>query len=131
MIHTRAKNSSRKRTHALPQPDLFSYADAEMRRPRPVEEPPRDNPKRRQPVAASRAIRRAVAPPLNDSRDTVAPPKLISVSRALKRYSIGRTKLYELIGVGHVKAVKLGTKTLIDVAATDAYFDALPQSNPA
>lgn len=131
MIHGRARGAPRKRTHTMPQPDLFAFADAEAKQPRPlVEEPPRDAPKKRQPSKERRIVSRVVAPSHSDAGETIAAPKLISVTRALKRYSIGRTKLYELIGNGHIKAVKLGAKTLIDVALTDAYFDTLPQSNP-
>ena len=54
-------------------------------------------------------------------------PKLMSVPTALDRYGIGRTKLYALIGVGEIRAVKLGSKTLIDVASADAFFDSLPE----
>ena len=54
-------------------------------------------------------------------------PKLMSVPAALNRYGIGRTKLYALIGVGEIRAVKLGAKTLIDVESADAFFDALPE----
>lgn len=54
-------------------------------------------------------------------------PKLMSVPAALDRYGIGRTKLYALIGVGAIRAVKLGSKTLIDVASAAAFFDSLPE----
>jgi excisionase family DNA binding protein len=57
-----------------------------------------------------------------------AAPKLISVGKALERYGLGRTKFYELIGSGAIRAVKLGSKTLIDVAQADAYFDSLPRA---
>jgi excisionase family DNA binding protein len=114
----------------MPQPDLFAFADAEAHRPGPlVEAPPQDAPKKRQPSRERRIVSRIVASPPSCAGETLAAPKLMSVTRALKRYSIGRTKLYELIGDGHIKAVKLGAKTLIDVALTDAYFDTLPQSN--
>jgi hypothetical protein len=54
-------------------------------------------------------------------------PKLMSVPAALDRYGIGRTKLYALIGIGEIRAVKLGAKTLIDVESADAFFDSLPE----
>jgi hypothetical protein len=53
-------------------------------------------------------------------------PKTIAVKAALHRYGIGRTKLYELLAMGALKASKLGAKTLIDVEAADAFFGALP-----
>lgn len=48
------------------------------------------------------------------------------VKEALRRYGIGRTKLYELLGAGAFKASKLGAKTLIDVETADSFFGALP-----
>jgi hypothetical protein len=54
------------------------------------------------------------------------PLKMISVTSALLRYGIGRTKFYELVAEGHIKTVKLGAKTLVDLAASDAFFDGLP-----
>lgn len=44
----------------------------------------------------------------------------------LHRYGIGRTKLYELLGAGALKASKLGAKTLIDVESADSFFSSLP-----
>jgi excisionase family DNA binding protein len=54
-------------------------------------------------------------------------PKLVTVARALQDFGIGRTKLYELIKAGAIRAVKLGGRTLIDVASADAFFEALPE----
>ncbi|MEQ1619234.1 MAG: hypothetical protein ABL883_12930 [Terricaulis sp.] len=48
------------------------------------------------------------------------------VKEALHRYGIGRTKLYELLGTGALKASKLGAKTLIDVECADTFFGGLP-----
>jgi hypothetical protein len=38
----------------------------------------------------------------------------------------GRSKLYEVVGLGLVRAVKLGSKTLIDTASLLAYLQTLP-----
>jgi hypothetical protein len=53
------------------------------------------------------------------------------VKEALHRYGIGRTKLYELLGSGVLKASKLGAKTLIDVECADSFFSTLPDFRPA
>lgn len=64
--------------------------------------------------------------PMERRSITERQPKMISVSDALGRYGIGRTKLYALIGDGRIRAVKLGMKTLIDVNVADRFFDSLP-----
>jgi hypothetical protein len=45
----------------------------------------------------------------------------------------GRSKLYEVVGLGLVRAVKLGRKTLIDTASLLEYLETLPaaQIRPA
>ena len=53
-------------------------------------------------------------------------PKTMPVKQALRRYGIGRTKFYELLASGAIKASKLGTKTLIDVETADSFFNGLP-----
>jgi excisionase family DNA binding protein len=57
---------------------------------------------------------------------TLHKPLSISVSQAMARYGVGRTKIYELLGDGSLKARKLGAKTLIDVEAADRFFLSLP-----
>lgn len=54
----------------------------------------------------------------------------INVASACSRYSIGRTILYRLLLDGHIRAVKLGTRTLVDVASMDRYFATLPEILP-
>lgn len=70
--------------------------------------------------------------PVKD-RQRIRPPDKpisISVNEALVRYGIGRTKLYELLGNGSLKAKKLGAKTLIDVASADVFFETPPDYRP-
>jgi len=57
---------------------------------------------------------------------TLSKPLCISVNQATARYGVGRTKLYELLGAGALKARKLGAKTLIDVDSADRFFSSLP-----
>ena len=54
----------------------------------------------------------------------------INVATACARYSIGKTLLYRLLRDGHVRAVKLGARTLVDVASMDRYFAMLPEILP-
>lgn len=39
---------------------------------------------------------------------------------------MGRTKAYEAVGAGHLRAVKLGARTLIDIRHGLAWLDSLP-----
>src|SRR5262249_23705983 len=70
----------------------------------------------------------ARAPPI------VAPlPPFVPVKEACVVGGFGRSKLYEVLGAGRVRAVKLGSKTLIDTASLLTYLESLPaaQIRPA
>jgi hypothetical protein len=54
---------------------------------------------------------------------------MLSVRDAVAASGIGRTKLYELIGRGLVRAVKLDGKTLIVEQSLRAYLDSLPSAS--
>jgi len=53
-------------------------------------------------------------------------PPYVAVKQACALGGFGRSKLYELLGLGLVRAVKLGTKTLIDTSTLLAYLESLP-----
>ena len=79
--------------------------------------------------------RQAVKQPTPDEpsplqADPIRPRLVISVSEARQRYGLGRTTLYALLARGALQARKLGGRTLIDLAAADAYFAALPCYQP-
>lgn len=48
-----------------------------------------------------------------------------------ERWGIGKTKLYWLIAMNKIIAVKFGAKTLIVVESGDAYFAGLPRMHSA
>ena len=48
----------------------------------------------------------------------------------LARYGIGRTKAYEEINAGRLKARKLGHKTISTQADAEAWLAGLPALNP-
>lgn len=50
-------------------------------------------------------------------------PVTTSVDDAAKALGIGRTKLYELVAEGRLKALKIGRRTLILVASIHALID--------
>lgn len=49
--------------------------------------------------------------------------KFIHVADAARRQGIGKTKLYELIAAGSLRAYKLGRRTLIDPHDLDECFE--------
>lgn len=52
--------------------------------------------------------------------------KLSSVPEACRRLGIGRTKVYELIGSGQIKALKIGKRTLVEDDELDRVIAGLP-----
>jgi excisionase family DNA binding protein len=48
-------------------------------------------------------------------------------SEFCKRYSVGRTKLYQLIEDGELAVRKSGKATLIDAQEAERWFEALPK----
>lgn len=53
------------------------------------------------------------------SAGSASKPLLVTVPHALQIVQVGRTKLYEMIGDGRVKAVKLDGRTLISYASLE------------
>ena len=49
-----------------------------------------------------------------------------TLREACEALRIGRTKFYELLAAGDIKAVALGSKTLIPSAELEAYLAGLP-----
>lgn len=53
-------------------------------------------------------------------------PIWISINKACHRYGIGRTFLHSLLKAQNIRAVKAGSRTLIDVRSGDDFFASLP-----
>ena len=53
-------------------------------------------------------------------------PLAYTVSDACKPSGLGRTTLYELIAAGRVRAMKAGTRTLIEADSLRSYLASLP-----
>jgi predicted DNA-binding transcriptional regulator AlpA len=53
-------------------------------------------------------------------------PVANTVADVLRRVGISRTKFYQEINVGRLKARKIGSKTVVLEADLQAYLDALP-----
>lgn len=60
--------------------------------------------------------------------DTRLPlPAFASIADACKLTGISRSRIYELLADGQVKARKMGVRTLIDVGSIVAYVNTLPE----
>lgn len=53
-------------------------------------------------------------------------PAFAVIPKTCELTGLSRSRLYELIGAGAVRAVKAGTRTLVDIASVVAYLHALP-----
>jgi hypothetical protein len=53
-----------------------------------------------------------------------------TVSEFLTAFGLGRTKFYELVNAGQLKARKNGTRTVVLAADAQAWLDSLPQVEP-
>jgi hypothetical protein len=57
--------------------------------------------------------------------------RAMSIRTFCERYDIGRTKAYEEINAGRLKARKAGTRTLIGVDAAEEWWHSLPELQEA
>ena len=64
--------------------------------------------------------------PADDGGTPMDQKLFYTVSETSRLLSIGRTKLYELIGSGEIPVRKLGKKTLISAADLNRWADRLP-----
>lgn len=53
-----------------------------------------------------------------------------TIATAVERYDTSRRVLYELLAEGHLRAVKRGATTLLDLEQADSYFASLPPWQP-
>lgn len=54
-------------------------------------------------------------------------PENLSISQTVSTFGIGRTKLFYLISVGEIEAIKLGRRTLIPTDSVRRYVAQLPR----
>jgi excisionase family DNA binding protein len=59
----------------------------------------------------------------NLPEDVVFSPLAVRIREACRLTGIGRSKLYELIGAGEIKIVKVGTITLIPVQSLQSFLE--------
>jgi len=53
--------------------------------------------------------------------------KALTIRRFTEIYGISRAKTYRLIEAGELRAVKVGTRTLIPVDSAKSWFESLPE----
>ncbi len=56
-------------------------------------------------------------------------PLAYRIDDAKRRIGVGTTRLYELIGAGHLDARKAGNRTLITAESLRQYVASLPKAN--
>lgn len=72
---------------------------------------------------------RATAPSEDKSYSATYFRRAFSIPEFCRRYSIGRTNAYQEIATGHLRAVKVGRRTLITHDDAEAWLAALPVAN--
>lgn len=58
--------------------------------------------------------------------ETHGQPEAFTVREFCERYSVGRTKAYELLNANEVEARKVGSRTLVTRQSAERWFENLP-----
>jgi excisionase family DNA binding protein len=65
----------------------------------------------------------------NDAGSALLSPRAFAIREFCRRYSVGRTRAYQEIATGRLRAVKVGRRTLITYDDAEAWLAALPDAN--
>jgi excisionase family DNA binding protein len=68
---------------------------------------------------------------MQSTTDVEVPRAALRVREACVTLSISRSKLYEEVAAGRLRALKAGSRTLIPVASIDAWLNSLPDVKSA
>jgi excisionase family DNA binding protein len=68
---------------------------------------------------------------MSSTTEAGIPRAALRVREACVSLSISRSKLYEEVAAGRIKALKAGSRTLIPVASIDAWLSSLPDAKAA
>jgi excisionase family DNA binding protein len=68
---------------------------------------------------------------MSSTSEVTYPRAALRVREACVSLSISRSKLYEEVAAGRIKALKAGSRTLIPVASIDAWLSSLPDAKGA
>lgn len=67
----------------------------------------------------------------NAAHASAAPvPWAMPISKAVPTSGLSRSAIYRAAAAGHVKLIKCGRSTLVDMASVRAFLDALPTMTP-
>jgi excisionase family DNA binding protein len=58
--------------------------------------------------------------------ETLSPPRGVSIEAAMHELSVSRATINRLLAAQQLRAVKVGSKTLVTTESIDAYWRALP-----
>ncbi|HEX4715921.1 MAG TPA: helix-turn-helix domain-containing protein [Ktedonobacteraceae bacterium] len=53
-------------------------------------------------------------------------PAFLNIADCARHFGVSRPMLYRLIRAGKVRAVRLGSRSMVDVTTARAHFDSLP-----
>ena len=68
---------------------------------------------------------------MSSANDVSVPRTALRVRQACVALSISRSKLYEEVAAGRLRALKAGSCTLIPMASIDAWLNSLPDAKAA
>jgi excisionase family DNA binding protein len=68
---------------------------------------------------------------MSSTREVEIPRAALSVNETCVSLSISRSKLYEEVAAGRLRALKAGSRTLIPVTSRDAWLSNLPEAKAA
>jgi len=69
--------------------------------------------------------------PMSSTREVTFPRAALRVREACVSLSISRSKLYEEVAAGRLKALKAGSRTLIPTTSIDDWLNSLPNAKAA
>ncbi len=58
-------------------------------------------------------------------------PRLVSIAQAADMLGVGRTKLYELLDSGELRAVQIGVRRLVTIASIDGLIERALEADQA
>ena len=60
--------------------------------------------------------------------DPIVLPEMVTLARAPAIFGLSRSGLYRLAATGHVRMLKVGTRTLVDAGSVRRFLSSLPEA---